>query len=299
MQRLVAFFRARGTTDVQELEVVQEDVRFMLPKVDPPGDGRRLRVDRARPAHAGRLRPASRLARPSGTCCALAGPRAALLEALRDVDRLVLLGDLLELRHGPARDALSAAAPALEADRGGAPGRCRGRDRAGQPRPPPARAVARAALSRRRRRRRSGWSPPSTGEPGEPLAAVAGWFSGAEVSAAYPGVWLRDDVYATHGHYCDRHTTVPMFERLGAGAMAKIVREPPAGPVAPEDYEAILAPIYAWIARHRRSAAAPTSAPSSHGASAQAWRALAGRRRGDRAAAPGAGAPPFRSSSPR
>jgi len=32
VQRLVAFFRARGTRDVQELEVVQEDVRFMLPK---------------------------------------------------------------------------------------------------------------------------------------------------------------------------------------------------------------------------------------------------------------------------
>ncbi|MGI8580194.1 MAG: 4-hydroxy-3-methylbut-2-enyl diphosphate reductase [Solirubrobacteraceae bacterium] len=32
VQRLVAFFRERGTTDVSELEVVQEDVRFMLPK---------------------------------------------------------------------------------------------------------------------------------------------------------------------------------------------------------------------------------------------------------------------------
>src|SRR5436309_7166542 len=32
VQRLVEFFRARGTTEVQELEVVQEDVRFMLPK---------------------------------------------------------------------------------------------------------------------------------------------------------------------------------------------------------------------------------------------------------------------------
>jgi 4-hydroxy-3-methylbut-2-en-1-yl diphosphate reductase len=30
--RLVDFFRARGTTDVSEFEVVQEDVRFMLPK---------------------------------------------------------------------------------------------------------------------------------------------------------------------------------------------------------------------------------------------------------------------------
>jgi 4-hydroxy-3-methylbut-2-enyl diphosphate reductase len=32
VQRLVEFFRARGTTDISELEVVQEDVRFMLPK---------------------------------------------------------------------------------------------------------------------------------------------------------------------------------------------------------------------------------------------------------------------------
>ncbi|MFL5832124.1 MAG: 4-hydroxy-3-methylbut-2-enyl diphosphate reductase [Solirubrobacteraceae bacterium] len=32
VQRLVDFFRTRGTTDIRELEVVQEDVRFMLPK---------------------------------------------------------------------------------------------------------------------------------------------------------------------------------------------------------------------------------------------------------------------------
>ena len=32
VQRLVAFFQARADVDVQELEVVQEDVRFMLPK---------------------------------------------------------------------------------------------------------------------------------------------------------------------------------------------------------------------------------------------------------------------------
>src|ERR1700716_2901829 len=32
VQRLVGFFRERGTTDIAELEVVQEDVRFMLPK---------------------------------------------------------------------------------------------------------------------------------------------------------------------------------------------------------------------------------------------------------------------------
>jgi len=33
VKRLVEFFQARGTSDVRELEVVHEDVRFMLPKV--------------------------------------------------------------------------------------------------------------------------------------------------------------------------------------------------------------------------------------------------------------------------
>jgi len=33
VQRLIAFFRARGTEDVAEFEVLREDVRFMLPKV--------------------------------------------------------------------------------------------------------------------------------------------------------------------------------------------------------------------------------------------------------------------------
>jgi 4-hydroxy-3-methylbut-2-en-1-yl diphosphate reductase len=32
VEKLVGFFRERGTTDVSELEVVREDVRFMLPK---------------------------------------------------------------------------------------------------------------------------------------------------------------------------------------------------------------------------------------------------------------------------
>ena len=41
--------------------------------------------------------------------------RARLLERLDGVDRLVLLGDTIELRHGPPREALAAAEPALRA----------------------------------------------------------------------------------------------------------------------------------------------------------------------------------------
>jgi hypothetical protein len=60
-------------------------------------------------------------------------------------------------------------------------------------------------------------------------------------------VWLRDDVYAIHGHYADRHTVVPMLERLGAGVNARVLRHGPAAPARAEDYEATLAPMYAWI----------------------------------------------------
>ncbi len=40
--------------------------------------------------------------------------RAPLLAELADVDRLVLLGDVLELRHGPPHEALAAARPFFE-----------------------------------------------------------------------------------------------------------------------------------------------------------------------------------------
>lgn len=122
--------------------------------------------------------------------------------------------------------------------------------------------------------------------PQEPLGQVAEWLAPATVSAAYPGIWLREDTYATHGHYCDRHTTVPMLERLGAGVMARIVGEPPGGAQCAEDYEATLAPLYAWIDAIAQ-ADGPGAGRGSHGASARAWRALGGggarrslRRRG-------------------
>ncbi len=108
-------------------------------------------------------------------------------------------------------------------------------------------------------------------KPGEPLGLVTEWLAPARVRAAYPGVWLRDDVYATHGHYGDRHTTVPIVERLGAGLMARVMREPDGGPRSAEEYEATLAPMYAWfhaIAQHGVPLRVAT------GSQAEAWRAL-------------------------
>ena len=163
---------------------------------------------------------------------------AALLPEVFRCDRLVLLGDVLELRQGPVREALSAAEPVLR-EIGAALGPAS--EMVIVPGNHDHHLAARVAGAPGARR-----EPPPLGlesavdwEPGETLATVASWLEPARVRAAYPGVWLRDDVYAIHGHYADRHTTVPMFERLGAGAMARLARDAATGPARAEDYEAI------------------------------------------------------------
>jgi predicted phosphodiesterase len=70
---------------------------------------------------------------------------------------------------------------------------------------------------------------------------------GAQVSIEYPGAWLREDVYAHHGHYLDLHTRTPAFERLAAGAMARFLKLPASAMASADDYERVLAPIYAWM----------------------------------------------------
>ena len=202
--------------------------------------------------------------------------REALLGALPGIDRLVLLGDVIELRHGPVREALEAARGVLEAVGGALP--------AG------AEVVIvpgnhdHHLLGSWFERRGAGRAPAELGlatavdwREGDVLATVAGFLAPARVSAAYPGVWLRPDVYATHGHYCDRHTTVPLFERLAAGAMARVVGEPSAGPASAESYEATLAPMYAWIHVVAQNGGARLGR-GSHGASTRAWSTLTGSR---------------------
>jgi hypothetical protein len=95
---------------------------------------------------------------------------------------------------------------------------------------------------------------------------------------AYPGVWLRDDVYALHGHYADLHASVPTFERVFAGVMARYVVRLPEQGARPDDYEAALAPLYAWInALTQRADHGRLS--DSAGASARTWTALTSRER--------------------
>ena len=207
--------------------------------------------------------------------------RRALATVVAGADRLVLLGDVLELRQGPLREAIAAAREPLCA--------------LGEALDPAAPVVVVAGnhdhrlvepwLARRPPEPALGVAAAVTVADGEPLAALAGWLGARRTSVAYPGVWLRDDVWATHGHYLDRHTTVPMLERIAAGVMARIVGETgdATRPRRAEDYEAVLAPIYAWLdalAQGGGSAAGRSAGPGAAGASAGAWRVLTGRGEG-------------------
>jgi hypothetical protein len=199
--------------------------------------------------------------------------RDKLLERIDGADRLVLLGDAIELRQGPARDAMAVARPVLE-ELGGALGA------GGEVVVVPGNHDH-ALVAPWLERRGAHVEPPPLGleeHPGPAASpateAIAQWVAPAKLTVAYPGIWLRDDVYATHGHYLDRHTTVPTFERLGAGIMGRLVGTVPEE-ARPEDYEAALAPLYAWMhAMAERSGSGKRRPPSS--ASAEAWRVLGG-----------------------
>jgi hypothetical protein len=95
----------------------------------------------------------------------------------------------------------------------------------------------------------------------------------ARLSVRYPGVFVRPDVFATHGHYLDCLTTVPAFERLGAGAMARIEGRVPEGRAVPDDFEALLAPMYAWLDALADSRGGAWE-EGREGASASAWELL-------------------------
>jgi Calcineurin-like phosphoesterase len=204
--------------------------------------------------------------------------REPLLEAVRGVDRLVILGDGLELRDGPHRDALTIAGPLFE-DLGRALGSegellmLGGNHDHG---------LVAGWIDGRLLTEPAGFldleQRIEPRDAGPLAAALAERAAPARVQLAYPGVWLRDDVYAIHGHYSDLHSRVPTLERLAAGAMARFAVSLPAHGATPDDYEAALAPIYAWMhALTQRHDRAVVSAGA--GASARAWVALAGEGR--------------------
>ena len=178
--------------------------------------------------------------------------RETLMIELEAVDHVVLLGDTIELRDRRPSEALEAAAPFF-ADLGEA---LRGR-----------RVTVVAGnhdyqfASPWLTRRRAAGAPAALGlqhvsvpEPGDPLAHLARHMGGeTELVLAYPGIWLRAGVYATHGHYLDCHNQVATFECLARRATETLTREPRNGYRTPDDYEAVLEPLYRAIYRVAQS----------------------------------------------
>jgi calcineurin-like phosphoesterase family protein len=169
-----------------------------------------------------------------------------MAEALAPADRIVLLGDLLEMRERPLAELLEVTRPFFDRLAEAAAGRrvtlvAGNHDHAlAEP------WLARERLAGRDLGPENEW-PVEAGERDGPAGRIASWLPGAEVSLAYPGLWLRPDVYATHGHYLDLHLTVPRLESIAASAMGRITgRGSDCRSAA--DYEAVLAPLYGFYA---------------------------------------------------
>jgi predicted phosphodiesterase len=168
--------------------------------------------------------------------------RERLAEALERADRVVFLGDLIELREQPLQQVLEVARPALS-DLAAA--------LAGKPVVLVAgnhdhRVVEPLLDGLRLDGRELGleW----TAEAGEsPLGAeIARLLPESDVSLAYPGLRVRSDVYALHGHHLDMHMTVPRVESVIGSALARsMLGRDNGGPTTPDEYERALGPMYA------------------------------------------------------
>jgi hypothetical protein len=164
--------------------------------------------------------------------------RALLLAELRGAERLILLGDIVELRERPLGAVLDLALPFFR-ELGEAIGEVEVVLLAGN-------HDARFAEPLLDGLSLEGAPLPldATAEPAPgPLATIAAALSPARLRIAYPGIWLRDDVYATHGHYMDLHLRLPRAECVLLAAISRF-----AGPLpdraTPADYERIVRPLY-------------------------------------------------------
>ena len=204
--------------------------------------------------------------------------RDVLFEAAAKADRLILLGDVVELRERPLAEVFELTEPFFSALAEAAPDSevvivPGNHDH----------HVLEDWLSRRRLDRADplGLEQRAPDECEGPLVALARRAGNRTVSLAYPGVWVRDDVYATHGHYLDRHLTIPTFERLALAAVERALGpspneaedplDAPEGPTDPDEYERALTPVYAFLFALAQGVSPDRRGP---GPSARIWAAM-------------------------
>ena len=166
-------------------------------------------------------------------------PLARLLQALDGVDRLVLLGDAFELPWWSDRPAPSVAEKTLRTI-----GAALGPDRTVVvvPGNHDARLVRSWALSRGES---LGIADDVDLTATSELSMLASWLAPAQVRCSYPGFWVSDRIWATHGHYLDRHLIPETAFGLQRSAVTRLLgrRAPPRDlRGAPIEYE--------WTRRH-------------------------------------------------
>ncbi len=154
-------------------------------------------------------------------------PLRRLLAALEGIERLVLLGDVVELLEKRAERAMDVAEPVLRLI-----GRTLGAGR-----------EVILVPGNHDRALIAGWVSgagaglaPDTQVPVDAtpeLAQVVSWLGPSPVRVHYPGVWLAPGVWATHGHYLDRHLLPETAFGVARGLLGRVPRY---GAV-PIDYE--------------------------------------------------------------
>jgi hypothetical protein len=186
--------------------------------------------------HLGALNDTDMLRRPDAL--------ERLIAALDGADRLVLLGDTLELRERPIAEALEVVRPVFERL---APALAGKRvtlvpgnhdHQLAQP------WLARAQLAGRPLGAENEW--PVAAADGA-AGVLASWLERSELTLAYPGLRLAPDTYATHGQYLDLHLTVPRVESVAASLVCRLSGRSTHCASA-DDFEAVVAPIYAFHA---------------------------------------------------
>ena len=170
-------------------------------------------------------------------------PLERLLAALDSVQRLVLLGDIVELAEGRPQHAMAEARPVLREL-----GRRLGDER--EVTIVPGNHDLRLVRDWTRAR-----GPRLSAADAVPLGASAGltelaaWLAPARVTASYPGAWLTDTVWATHGHYLDRHLLPEGAFGIARGLLGRMPRTN----AIPADYERArrpsLTPTARWLPR--------------------------------------------------
>lgn len=143
---------------------------------------------------------------------------AAMLRALEHVQRLVLLGDVVELMEGAPERAVQSALPVLRA--------------LGEQIGPGGEIIVvpgnhdRALITPWMQR----CGVPVDLDAAVPLdatallAQVVSSLAPAQVRVHYPGVWLSDRVWATHGHYLDRHLLPEHAFGIARGLLGRVPR---------------------------------------------------------------------------